>query len=186
MLREPLRALERADAILLTRAPSSAMERSGWLEEEHLPRELHRALQRLPGPWRPPVAAARHRPAAWVDESKTAHPPEALAGRSVLALSAIGAPEGFESTLRQLGARVAGHRVWPDHHRFTAADLSEVAERKRALGEPTLITTAKDAVRWPAEGPPITVLTVRLEVAQEAALLEAVMAALGGCCRERG
>lgn len=185
LLREPTRAVRRASAILLTRAPDPLMETGGWLPEHRLPTPLRRALARIPSGSRPVVGCARHRPDGWIDADGAVHPATALAGREVLAVSAIGAPESFTRTLEGLGARVIDHLVWPDHHRFTGRDLERIGTRCQALGNPPLITTAKDGVRWPHEQFPVTVLTVKLEVAQEEALVGRIVAALGGCAKEQ-
>jgi tetraacyldisaccharide 4'-kinase len=64
----------------------------------------------------------------------------------VVAFAGIGRPEKFFATLRGLGAQVASDHPFPDHHRFTAADISalrQAAERDSAR----LVTTEKDWVR---------------------------------------
>ncbi len=74
----------------------------------------------------------------------------ALAGRRMLAFAGIGRPEKFFDTARALGVELADTRAFADHHRFTAAEFDELRARARALGA-GLLTTAKDAVRLPAE-----------------------------------
>jgi tetraacyldisaccharide 4'-kinase len=64
----------------------------------------------------------------------------------VLAFAGIGDPEKFYATLEECGVNVARTRSFPDHHRFTEADvrvLCEEAERERLR----LVTTEKDHVR---------------------------------------
>ncbi len=56
-------------------------------------------------------------------------------------------PQGFGRTLRSLGAEVVCARRFPDHHRYVARDLFEVAEAAAAAGAELLITTEKDAVK---------------------------------------
>jgi tetraacyldisaccharide 4'-kinase len=75
--------------------------------------------------------------------------PEALIGRSVFAFAGIGRPEKFFAMLRAIGARVLAAQSFPDHHRFTAFELTmlkETAEKSGAL----LVTTEKDFVRLDA------------------------------------
>ena len=56
---------------------------------------------------------------------------EALRGRRVLLLAGIARPGGFRRTLAALGAEVAAERVFPDHHRFSAARARRRAPRRR-------------------------------------------------------
>jgi tetraacyldisaccharide 4'-kinase len=184
-LREPASGLARADLVLLTRSPVEALEEPSWLPRERWPAPLRAALEAVPRSRHPLVAAARHAPQAYVDRSGRSHPPAALAGLSVLAVSGIAAPEAFETTLRELGADVVDHLAWPDHHRFGAEDARTIRAWCDACPEAVLITTAKDRVRWPEDAPVPAVLTVKLEVAAEALVLGRVLAALGACPKER-
>jgi tetraacyldisaccharide 4'-kinase len=92
-----------------------------------------------------------------------AHPASAVAGREVVAVCGIGAPDLFASQLEGLGARVR-LLAFGDHHRYAAAEVAAAA----ALAGPEgmVVTTAKDAVKlralWPATAPPC--LVAELEV----------------------
>ncbi|MFV3127887.1 tetraacyldisaccharide 4'-kinase [Niveispirillum sp. KHB5.9] len=69
-----------------------------------------------------------------------------LKDRQVLAFAGIGRPAKFFATLRGAGARVVAEHCFADHHRFSEAELSALAEqaaRDRAI----LVTTQKDAMR---------------------------------------
>ncbi|MDE2582255.1 MAG: tetraacyldisaccharide 4'-kinase, partial [Rhodospirillales bacterium] len=99
----------------------------------------------------------------------------ALRGARVLAFSGIARPEKFFASLQQAGAILAGRVPFPDHHTFTARELSRLrADAARLQALP--VTTAKDAVRLPAEiRAAVRVLGVRLVWEHEAAL-EALLA----------
>ncbi|MFN2432274.1 MAG: tetraacyldisaccharide 4'-kinase [Gemmatimonadota bacterium] len=74
--------------------------------------------------------------------------PAAAAGHGALILfSGVADPGSFERLVQQGGLRASGHVVFPDHHRFTAAELRELAARAAPGG--TLLTTGKDAARLP-------------------------------------
>ena len=73
----------------------------------------------------------------------------ALPGVRVLAFSGIARPSKFHATLRRAGAELAECMDFPDHHRFTSAELERVLARATALGVMP-VTTPKDAVRLPA------------------------------------
>lgn len=75
-----------------------------------------------------------------------------LRGRLVLAFAGIGRPQKFFDALAgaAVGATVAETRGFPDHHPFTARELTDLQRRAAELGA-ILATTEKDRVRLPAE-----------------------------------
>ncbi len=117
-----------------------------------------------PGPELPllgaPRVRTRYRPTAWVDPGGTAHSTETLSGQPVLALAGLARPGGFLRTLGELGTDVRGTAFFPDHHRFSARELQEVAARATSLGA-RVVTTEKDLVRLPRD---FEAWTVRLGV----------------------
>ncbi len=118
------------------------------------------------GPLREPVAAAAARCRAAVligpdlAGARAALPPGmpvlaaclapdmALHGRRVLAFAGIARPAKFYATLRQAGGTVVETMGFPDHHRFTCPELTQMLRRAAAL-DATPATTPKDAVRLP-------------------------------------
>ena len=105
------------------------------------------------------------------------HPPH-----RVYLVSGIARPERFAEDAAAHGLEVVRHRAYPDHHRFTADDLRAAREDAAALGAEAILTTAKDAVRLPeaGDGPPVLVLRIAAEVAEEARFRERVLAAAAG------
>ena len=91
-----------------------------------------------------------------------------LRGRRVVAVSGIGNPASFERTLQELGAVVAAHRAFPDHHWFTLEDLESVEDDRRRLEAEQVVTTEKDFMRMTALDDglrlPLFVVTVRQEI----------------------
>jgi tetraacyldisaccharide 4'-kinase len=69
-----------------------------------------------------------------------------LRGRRVLAFAGIGDPGRFFATLRDHGIEVATAQPFPDHHPFTAAEISALADRARQDGL-VPVTTDKDLAR---------------------------------------
>jgi tetraacyldisaccharide 4'-kinase len=140
-LREPLAALARADAVLVTklpedwRPPAAAIERRLAAIAPHLPvlaSRLRAERLRAPGgEWRPAGE---------------------LAGRRVFAFAGLGRPAGFAATLAELGAELAGTRWFADHHRYSERELAAVLEEAAAVGAAP-VTTAKDAVKLPPTAP---------------------------------
>ncbi len=90
-----------------------------------------------------------------------------LAGRRVVAASAIADPEAFVAQVKQTGAQVQV-ATWKDHHAFRDEDVAWLAHAARRADH--VVVTAKDAVklrdRWPASVP--EPLVAKLAVAFEA------------------
>jgi tetraacyldisaccharide 4'-kinase len=137
-LREPLSGLARADAVVVTKVPA---------DPEPILAEVRRVVAEIaPGL---PVLAARLEPTA-VRRGAGAAAPGALAGMRVLAVAGLGRPEGFADLLRGAGAEIVETRWFADHHRFTDAEVGAAAEAAEAAGA-VVVTTAKDAVKMPAD-----------------------------------
>lgn len=72
-----------------------------------------------------------------------------LKGRKVASLSGIAQPESFEGKLSELGARIVLARRFTDHHRFSQQEVLDAINRGKKRGAEMLVTTQKDAVRFP-------------------------------------
>lgn len=92
-------------------------------------------------------------------------PLDFLDGRYVASLCAIAQPVSFEQALRDLGAHLELTKQFADHHRFSAEDIDSFLERCRRRDLAAVITTEKDAVRFPAiTNPPVPILFLRVEI----------------------
>jgi tetraacyldisaccharide 4'-kinase len=92
-------------------------------------------------------------------------PLDYLQGLYVGSVCGIAAPESFENGLRQLGARIELSRKFADHHRYTEAELQSFFQRCVKRDVSAVVTTEKDAVRFPAIGPlPLPVYYLRVEI----------------------
>jgi len=135
-MREPLDSLRRADVLIITKADQS-LDRLAALQER-LRMFNPSAL----------MATAVHEPAQlWDGMSQEPVSLDRLANGRVSLLSSIGDPEGFEDTVRRLGATVVSHIAYPDHHRYQLSELQEVFRSAAASGADALLTTEKDWVR---------------------------------------
>ncbi len=139
-LREPLRAVQRAGAVVLTRAPAPPAP------------ELAREIARLA------PAAAFARASHRVTGVRAHGDAPRMSGRAWL-VTATGRPRAVERSAREAGLEVAGTSFYRDHHWFSDDEARrEAAHAARA--DAFLLLTAKDAVRWPAAGGPAAVLEV--------------------------
>ncbi len=150
-LREPARALERADAFVLTRSdrPPDAVTRQSL---EH--------LDALAG--EKPVFRATHRP--YVSEFShsrflDAGTPESvpLDGLKGFAFSGIAGNAGFRAAIKTLGCELAGYMDFEDHHPYSGKDIHTICRRAEQTGAGAIITTEKDYARlagptdWPLD-----------------------------------
>ena len=78
---------------------------------------------------------------------------ELLPGARVLLAAGIANPQRFADDVRAAGWQVAEQMWFPDHHAFTARDLSRIAACALDSKASAVFTTEKDAVRVEALGP---------------------------------
>jgi len=138
-LREPVAALERANAVLITKAPA---------EWRPLVAEIERVIDRIAP--RLQVFISRVRPSRVHVPGEGWLGSEVLIGRRVMAFAALGRPDGFADTLADAGAEIVASRWFPDHHAYNEQELSEVVDQA-AKASAIPVTTAKDAVKLPPD-----------------------------------
>ncbi len=140
--REGWDALERADLVIVTRKRASRDAAEG----------LAATLRgRVPGP-----VAVAHLGLARLEGLVSARSvtPGSLAGRRVVAASAIADPEGFVAQTKATGAAVQV-ATWKDHHEYRQEDIAWLAHAARRADH--VVITEKDAVKlrdqWPSDAP---------------------------------
>jgi tetraacyldisaccharide 4'-kinase len=134
MLREPVRGLARAGAVILTHADQSSGHQLS--AQERRVQGYNEAT---------PVYRAVHAPSCLrVGDDERPRPLDELRGRRWLAVSGIADPRTFVRHLGSMGGFFAGHRAFPDHHRYTGADLAAVQREAIATGAEVILTTEKD------------------------------------------
>jgi tetraacyldisaccharide 4'-kinase len=135
-LREPREQLRRADAILITKCDGSNLT--------ELKQDLRRYNRHAE------MLECAHRPLHLEDLYTGERVPLSyLQDKKVGATCGIAVPESFEDGLKHLGAKIIYFRHYADHHRFTQQEVLNSINRTRARGGYALITTEKDAVRFP-------------------------------------
>ena len=72
-----------------------------------------------------------------------------IKGKKVASLSGIAQPESFEQSLIRLGSELVYSKRFADHHRFTQQEILNVINRGKKRQAHAIITTQKDAVRFP-------------------------------------
>ena len=151
ILREPARHLRRADIIFLTkcRGDVSAVRE-----------EIRRYNTKAE------IVECNHAPKSLKDVwSREEYPLEWLKGKTTCTLSGIASPKGFENSLRHLGAKVIWCERYADHHRYDSSEILYALNRSADMGADALITTEKDAVRFPRfETTPVKCLYLRIAI----------------------
>ena len=64
-------------------------------------------------------------------------------------VSGIASPGGFEKELRTRGAEIVDNHRFADHHRYSQQEIIDIINAARTKGADAIITTEKDAVRFP-------------------------------------
>ena len=72
-----------------------------------------------------------------------------LEGLKVSVVSGIASPGGFEKELRTRGAEIVDNHRFADHHRYSQQEIIDIINAARTKGADAIITTEKDAVRFP-------------------------------------
>ena len=151
ILREPARNLRRADIIFLTKCRGDV---SAVREEV---RKYNSKAE---------IVECNHAPKVLKDVwSREEFPLDWLAGKTVCTLSGIASPKGFENSLRRLGAKVVWCERYADHHRYDSSEILYALNRSADMGTDALVTTEKDAVRFPRfETTPVRCLYLRIAI----------------------
>ncbi|HXE65009.1 MAG TPA: tetraacyldisaccharide 4'-kinase [Bryobacteraceae bacterium] len=132
-LREPLSALARADAFIITRSRAAA----------NLP-----AIISTLRTWNvsAPVYLAWQENRQWRNGSGERRDVYAMAGSKSIAFCGLGNPESFWRSLSDLGVTPVEKHSFGDHHRYTPNELRRLARHAHEIGVEYLLTTAKDSV----------------------------------------
>jgi len=155
--REPLEALARATAVIITRV-QAGVSTAG----------LEKIIRR----YNPhaPIFRSRVAPAAWDGPS-----------RKVGAFCGIGSPRSFWRTLAELHLEVVERRAFRDHYVYHGEDVRGIATAARAAGAEILVTTEKDMMNLPpdaaAMAAPLEIRCVRIsiEIENEQELLRRIV-----------
>ncbi len=73
-----------------------------------------------------------------------------LEGQRILAVCGIGNPKAFVGTLRQFEPKAVELLAFPDHHRYSLADLNNISASARDIGINIVVTTEKDSQKLEA------------------------------------
>ncbi|MBP1589341.1 MAG: tetraacyldisaccharide 4'-kinase [Kiritimatiellae bacterium] len=136
LLRESQRHLRRASFIFITKSHGDGSP------------ELRKEIRKYND--HAEIAECRHTPTHLRGVYSTDRQPlDFLQGKTLAAISGIAAPRGFEDSLERLGGTIVFRRRFPDHHRYEAQEIIDTINDAKARGAELIVTTEKDAVRFP-------------------------------------
>lgn len=131
LLREPKRAIQRADLVIQTRCPD------GVVAVVALPARPHCCARHLLGA---AIPMAGGEPLGF----------DALRGKKLMAFAGIADPAAFFEGLRRHGLDLVATLNFPDHAVYDAATQHEIMNSFRSSGADMAITTEKDGVKLTA------------------------------------
>jgi len=133
LLREPVRGLKRAHAVIITRSDQVSSEQLGRIEQQIA--QINPTL---------PVVRTIHAPvgARYIDGSEIGL--EELKGHRVFAFCGLGNPTAFFRTVEACGCILVGSQAFNDHHMYTNRCLADIYQKSRLQGAELVLTTSKD------------------------------------------
>jgi len=151
ILREPIRHIRRADIIFLTKCRGDVGDVRARVRKYNNHAD---------------IVECCHAPAVLKDVwSREEFPLDWLQGKTTCTLSGIASPKGFENSLRRMGAKVVWCERYADHHRYEPSEILYALNRTADMGADALVTTEKDAVRFPRfETTPVRCLYLRIVI----------------------
>ena len=165
-LREPRSGLARADIVIITRT-----SRAPALET--IVRRFTKA----------PIFYGQTRPDGVLRVPSSEALPEGERRQyKFFSFCGIGNPAAFFADLENWDFSVVGRRSFPDHHRYSGAEIRDLEAEAAAAGANALICTEKDVFNLPtslAPTLPIYACRIRLALNDENAFWTAVRAAVG-------
>jgi tetraacyldisaccharide 4'-kinase len=133
LLREPVSALKRAHAAVLTRCDLVSKDDLTKLTEN-----ISRVNPKMT------VAQTMHAPVCARTNDKGEIPLAKLKAKKVFAFCGIANPDSFLSTIGLLGVKLVGTRTFDDHHDYTTRDISDICREATQSGGNIMLTTEKD------------------------------------------
>jgi tetraacyldisaccharide 4'-kinase len=134
ILREPINALKRAHAVLITKTDSTV--------------DVGKLKDTIRRRTRARIFTSRQVPVDLIDyRSSDIKSLSVLRGSKILALSGIARPDSFTLLLKSLGADIVATCTYRDHFDYQKSDLAAVFQKAADEKISMIVTTEKDAIR---------------------------------------
>lgn len=136
LLREPVASLKRADAVVITRCDQVAEDELSELENKL--RVINPNMI---------IARSTHAPVCVRSKEKKEISIEQLKGKKIFAFCGIGNPDAFFNTIKALGTKMVGSRIYNDHYHYTESCLADIYEQAEHNKADLILTTQKDLTK---------------------------------------
>ena len=136
LLRESPGELRRASGIMISRCELASPDRLTAIRE--------RIARLAPNT---PVFESEHRPVCWINSDGRQLAVSDLQDGKMMAFCGIGNPNAFFQTVEMSGGNLIDRRVYPDHHRYSRADVEELERWAANAPDAIVVTTEKDLVK---------------------------------------
>jgi tetraacyldisaccharide 4'-kinase len=150
-LREPIKELKRASAVVLTRADETQNDQKigELIKDKNIP-----------------IFISIHKPKDIVSGDYSAVKPVSdLKGKTVYAFCGIAKPDSFRKTLSGAEAHILSFDIFPDHHIYKESELEKIKKEFVDCRTDYLMTTEKDAMRLQSNPEFLKILSVlRIEM----------------------
>jgi len=137
--REPLRSLDRATLVAVSRCES--------VQNFDAAKQALRSLTK-----KPMIGLTTKISAVRRTTTRFSVDLAGLKGKSAVAFSGIGNPSSFEKTIAMLGVTLKSHRIFPDHHEYGISELRSLEASLKVHAADFLLTTEKDLARLSSSG----------------------------------
>ena len=187
-LREPLRAIGRADIVVITKtnmlssqstvhgqstappiypSPSRGEVKGGGDISQsmtHGKSEFRRLIKEIRKyNKKAPVFFAEHRPLQFLSARGEIFPLEWAKGKRFFVFSGIGNPGSFKETLLLAGINLKGLKSYRDHYRYALKDIEKIVEHSKRSGADWIVTTEKDIMRLKELSVPANLIALVIE-----------------------
>ena len=159
-LREPVSALKRSDAFLITGVTEALEERAGKFKAL--------LLQRFPNT---PVFFSRYTARQAIEADGTRHDLNDLPS-PLFAFCGIGQPPLFEQSVVDAGLTLSGFLPLKDHQRYTPSLIDKINKQAIASGAQGIITTEKDLVKIRKSQFKLPLFSLQMDAQPEAECLD--------------
>ena len=133
LLREPVSALKRAGAVVITRCDQITEAQLSQIEQK----------LRLANP-NMIISTSQHKPICAVSMGDKKISIEWLKDKKIFAFCGIGNPDAFLKTITSTGLNLVGSKVYSDHYSYSSDDIRDVYKQAKSLNADLILSTQKD------------------------------------------
>lgn len=163
-MREPLKALHRADCFVLTCVDEENRDRAKAIQKA--------LLKRFPDT---PSFLASYQPVVLVSSDGKKEELTKATEQSWVAFCGLAEPLSFKRSLDMAGLDILDFKAFGDHHAYTETELANLVHKAKNNGAHGLITTEKDMVKLTGMHCDLPLMALQMSVVPEEALDQFVL-----------